>query len=379
MRRFDLWKLSLLNVFVSPVRSLLTILGMAIGVGAILAVLTLGEAGRTQVRSELARLGIDKVWVTSAENQLLLGDGKLLSDALTVATAETAYLPLKAWHKEWEGSLTAVGCTQVYLDMTGVRVCTGRMLYPLEWEEDGRCVLLGTQAAQKLHADVGDILHLHGMPFRVAGLVEGADAFSRTDPSSSVFVPIRVLCGITGNAIQEILLDVPHGSMPQTVAAMAQSVLAQKRGVAADTLTMQVQMEAADSVIAIFVDVLKWVALVCILVGGIGVMNILLVSVRERRREIGVMKSLGAGYGQICTLFLLEALLYALIGGLLGVCIGLGLISAAAQSIGLHAQARAGDCAAVFAVSLVVGLFFGVLPASRAAGMSCVDALREEP
>ena len=379
MKRLDLWKLSLLNVFTSPVRSLLTILGMAIGIGAILAVITLGEAGRTQVRSEMARLGIDKVWLSaSQEEPLRLGDGQLLADALEVTAAETAYLPVKAVCGEREQTLTLVGCTQQYLDMAAVRITVGRTFYPLEWEADGRSMVLGVQTAQELDAAPGDVVCVQGIPFRVVGLAVGGEAFSRADPAASAFLPIEVLCGMIGETIQEIMLDVPGGAMPQHIALMAQQVLSGHRGVSADALTLQVQMEAADSVVTIFVEVLKWVAFVCILVGGIGVMNILLVSVRERRREIGVMKSLGAGYGQICTIFLLEALLYALIGGMLGICMGLGLISLAGTAIGLSAQAKAGDCAIVFAVSLLVGLFFGVAPASRAAGMKCVDALRED-
>ena len=141
---------------------------------------------------------------------------------------------------------------------------------------------------------------------------------------------------------------------------------------------MQVQIEAANSVMSIFVDVLKWVAAICILVGGIGVMNILLVSVRERRREIGIMKSLGTTEGQICLLFLLEALVYALVGGCMGLVIGIGLIETAGRSIGLTPVIRLGDCATVFLAALAVGLFFGVSPASRASRMKPVDALRDE-
>ena len=107
-------------------------------------------------------------------------------------------------------------------------------------------------------------------------------------------------------------------------------------------------------------------------------MNILLVSVRERRREIGIMKSLGTTRAQICMLFLLEALIYALVGGVLGIAIGFGLIGTAGSSIGLHPVVRFRDCALVFASALLVGLFFGVMPASRASQLRPVDALREE-
>ena len=116
--------------------------------------------------------------------------------------------------------------------------------------------------------------------------------------------------------------------------------------------------------------------LICMLVGGVGVMNILLVGVRERRREIGIMQSMGTTGGQICCLFLLEALIYAAIGGFLGILLGMGLTDAAGRSIGLHPQISLFDCAAVLMVAFLTGLGFGVAPAARASGMKPVDALR---
>ena len=379
MRRMDLWKLSLLNVFASPVRSVLTVLGMAIGVSAILAVLALGEAGKTQVRAEMGRLGIDKVWVSaSGEDGLRHGDGRLLADILALDATEVAYASASVKHGSEAVPCAVLGCAQSYLDMTGIALAKGRALYPMEWRADSRSVLLGESAAQAIGARPGDVITLEGIAFVVRGTVQSANAFSRVDASGAVIVPIEALCVLLGQTVHEVLLDVPEGTMPQNVATMAQNVMEMRRGVSVDTLTLQVQMEAADSVITIFVDVLKWVALICILVGGIGVMNILLVSVRERRREIGVMKSLGTTYGQICALFLLEAVLYATLGGVLGILLGFGLIAAAGRSIGLTAWARPADCVTVFLAALAVGIAFGVMPASRAASLKCVDALRDE-
>jgi len=190
-------------------------------------------------------------------------------------------------------------------------------------------------------------------------------------------LPIDEVCRMTGNTIHEIQLNVRNHLSLQNAQKKALSLL-ERQGYTADAVTMEVQMEAASSVIDTFVNVLKWVALVCILVGGVGVMNILLVSVRERKREIGVMKSMGTTPVQICTLFLLEALVYAVIGGFLGILMGMGLIQAAGESIELTARASLNDCAIVFLSALGVGLLFGVAPAFRASLLTCVDALRQE-
>lgn len=379
MKRYDFWKLSLLNIFAAPARSVLTVLGMAIGIGAILAVITLGDAGRAQVKSEMTRLGIDRVWLTAAEGETLRhGDGQLLASSLDTAATEQVYAPATARAGRHEESCVLVGCSREYMDMMGTCVLEGRDLYAAEWQAGARSVLLGTALAEKLAVEPGDLISVSGVPLWVRGVIAQGNEMSQVDVSGAVFLPIAVFCERMGQSVHEIILSVPEGIAPQAAAAMAQDVMRLKRDMSVEAVTMQVQIEAANSVMSIFVDVLKWVAAICILVGGIGVMNILLVSVRERRREIGIMKSLGTTGGQICLLFLLEALVYALVGGCMGLVIGIGLIETAGRSIGLSPVIRLGDCAAVFLAALAVGLFFGVSPASRASRMKPVDALRDE-
>ena len=379
MKRYDFWKLSLLNIFAAPARSVLTVLGMAIGIGAILAVITLGDAGRAQVKSEMTRLGIDRVWLTAAEGQTLRhGDAQLLASALDATATEQVYAPATARAGRREESCVLVGCSREYMDLMGTGVLEGRDLYAAEWQPGARSVLLGAALAEKLGVEPGELISVSGVPLWVRGIIAQGNELSQVDASGAVFLPIAVFCEWMGQGVHEIILSVPEGVTPQAVAAMAQDVMRVKRDMSVEAVTMQVQIEAANSVMSIFVDVLKWVAAICILVGGIGVMNILLVSVRERRREIGIMKSLGTTEGQICLLFLLEALVYALVGGCMGLVIGIGLIETAGRSIGLTPVIRLGDCAAVFLAALAVGLFFGVSPASRASRMKPVDALRDE-
>ncbi|MDD3411098.1 MAG: FtsX-like permease family protein, partial [Eubacteriales bacterium] len=209
------------------------------------------------------------------------------------------------------------------------------------------------------------------------GVISLQNQLSQIDGDSALFLPISVFCELMGGTVQELTLSVRRGDTPRQTADEAIRALETRAGRTAQAMTMQVQIEAANSVIVLFVDVLKWVAFICILVGGIGVMNILLVSVRERRREIGVMKSLGASEAQICALFLLEAFQYAAVGGVLGVLTGFGLIRLAAGAIGLSPVVKPGDVLTVAAAATAIGLLFGVAPASSAARMAPVDALRE--
>ena len=235
MKRKDLWKLSLLNVFSLPLRSLLTVLGIAIGIGAVLAVLTLGEAGKTQVRAEMTRLGINRVWLTASEGgKLLEGDSVLLRETLQTEATEQIFLitEIRSGGQKWTAPV--VGCSEEYMRLCGVRVVDGRMLYPLEWSEKGKGVLVGARTAKALSVKPGDELEVAGMVFRVCGIVKADGAFSRVDAQEAVFLPLKVLSPRTGSSVHEIMLSIPSGMSPQSAAEFAQQTMKHRRNLTVD-------------------------------------------------------------------------------------------------------------------------------------------------
>lgn len=377
MKRSDFWKLSLLNVFAAPLRSSLTVLGFSIGVAAILAVITLGDAGRNQVEQEMLRLGIEKGWATASLDKPMPADtSQWLQEITGVSAQEMIYLPVQvSGSRGKRAEATAIGCEKAYLNELNIK--KGRKPAAYEWQKDTNVVMVGETLAEELEAECGTLVMLNDKGYTVCGILAPAEGVTRTPVEQAVILPVDTLCAATGGIIHELQIASSENLSLKTAKNLAVNAL-ESQGYEVNAVTMEVQKEAASSVIDTFVSVLGWVAVVCVLAGGIGIMNILLVSIRERRREIGVMKSMGATPGQICALFLLEALVYAAIGGILGVLMGMGLIQFAGHRIDLPAKPAFGTCMTVLVCAICTGALFGVLPALRASLLKCVDALRQE-
>lgn len=377
MKRYDFWKLSLLNIFSAPLKSVLTVLGFAIGVAAVLAVITLGDAGKNEVESEMTRLGIDRIWVSPLkQNDLPMGSSERLETDTGIFAYEMLYVPVVIEGENGKTiETTAIGCEFGYL--RELILSKGRKPLYSEWVGKLPEVLIGENAAKQIGGRCGDIVMIAQKGYRVCGILSSGNGVSTIPVEKAVVLPLQELAFYTEGNIHELQIYVHEKmSVKQTEQLALRSLT--REGNEVETVTMAVQMEAASSVVGTFVNVLKWVALVCVLCGGIGIMNILFVSIRERKREIGVMKAMGATTMQICILFLSEALIYAVIGGILGIWLGVGLIFAAGKSIMLAAQASVTDCFLLLTGASAAGIVFGVLPAILACRLKCVDALRQD-
>jgi hypothetical protein len=358
-------------------KSLLTVLGLGVGVGAVLTVLSLGDAGEIRVEEEIARLGVDKVWFC-AENPAY----PLTEDCRAIAASTGADVCLGASTMD----AVSLGGQTVYAQIAGYddgletvhhpSSVQGRMFTVREYSGE-RVALLDETLAGRLNAAVGDFINCGGRRYFIVGVVAGMPAQSASLGSGMLLLPLQTWQDAYALSPTELALAVPKG---EKAGELAEDVLAKLHNLPGKYLsvTLENEIDAAKSVVRIFVMVLACVAFVCVATGAIGVMNVLLISVRERRREIGLLKAIGATSRQVALLFLLEAAAYAALGGLLGILLGLGMTALFGALIGLMPQVKLLHMGLLLAGAAALGLSFGVIPAAKAAGLPPAQALRTE-
>lgn len=382
MKLEDAAKLAVANLRKNPVRTMLTILGLGVGIGAILTVLTLGSAGQYQVEEEIARLGVDKVWVTVEEGSgvpLDVHAGEAIAAATGAPACAGAYT-MSAVSLENSVALAQVsGYDKEIETVHHPHAVEGRLFIHQEYESASPVALVDEAMASTLGGDVvGKRLDVGSRKVRIVGIISGMKVQAVSMANGMVILPLQTfLDTYAASEVGEVTVGVPRGSRADEIGEMAVAALA-KTGGSYKASSLQEEIDAARSVIRIFVMVLACVAAVCMLTGGIGVMNILLVSVRERRREIGLIKAIGGTSRQVGALFLLEAVCYSLLGGLLGIILGMAMIAGFGRWIGLSASLGWETALPALMGATLLGVAFGVAPALRAAGMVPVDALKQE-
>jgi putative ABC transport system permease protein len=283
---------------------------------------------------------------------------------------------------------TFVGSSPSYLTNDNDTVPTGAAFTDTDYISRNRVALLGTTVATALvggdgTSAVGQTMQFNGVAFQVVGLLGAKGSQGPQDQDDKVVAPLTAVQDVlTGyGAISSISVKASSADTVSAAQAEATQILAELHHVGADNPDFQIfnpsSIQAAiTSTVGVFTLLLGAVAAISLLVGGIGVMNIMLVTVTERTREIGIRKAIGAQRADIVSQFLLEAVLLSMCGGLIGVAIG---VAVGRQSVdGFQLIVSWPSVALAFGVSVAIGLFFGAFPASRAAALRPIDALRYE-
>jgi putative ABC transport system permease protein len=386
------------NVF----RSALTMLGVIIGVAAVIAMLALGRGAKAAVDAQLATLGADVLTVTTGMRWM----GGVARDQQTLTMKDADALAENAAHisavvPEQSGrqqvklgarnlNLSVIGTLPEHARVNGYQVEFGRMFTAADNASRRRVAVLGGDIPQLLEVPpaslVGATVTVKNMPFKVLGLYKRKGAVGPGNPDDDVYIPLDTSrFRVAGNdEVQTINAQVAPGHDLSAAMVEIERVLRRVHGLAPGrdndfTLLDRRQFLATQQeTTQILGFLLAGIAGVSLVVGGIGIMNIMLVTVTERTREIGIRKAIGATRGNILRQFLVESVILCLAGGAAGVLLGIGAASALSRFAGWQTAVTADSLLLAFGFSVGVGLLFGLWPARRAAALDPVEALRHE-
>jgi putative ABC transport system permease protein len=407
----DLFGAALRGLGANKMRSLLTMLGVAIGVGAVIVLVAVGNGSGKAVQSRLEAMGTNLLTVSTTgggggggfqrgqagpaaqQYSLTLNDAAALADDRLAPDVAAVAPVMTSTGTATNGDVSytisqVIGTTPEYMPATNTPVGTGASFTQQDVDTSQRVILLGQTAATELfgraNSAVGQTIKLGAVDFTVLGVLASKDSTGFNDPNATAIVPINTLRATQAGygPLSQIVIQAADKDKVDTAQAEVTQLLTARHQVPATTtspfrITNSAQiLQTSQDTAATFTALLATVAAISLIVGGIGVTNIMLVTVTERTREIGIRKALGARKRAILGQFLIEATLLSLLGGAVGVIAA--LIVSRFQLAGVQPVLVPSSILLAFGVSAAVGLFFGSMPAHRAAGLRPIDALRHE-
>jgi putative ABC transport system permease protein len=400
-------RVALRGILANRMRSALTMLGILIGTAAVILLVAVGTGISNQVQVQIKNLGTNAIYIlpernTSAQNRgtsarrirLTKSDVKALSDKTRAPSLDLVAPTVgSSGTVTWQGNTYAlqnfIGGSPAFGDIRNTPVASGRFLNDEDIASHAKVAVIGQTVVDHLFGTgidpVGQQVEFNGVRFRIVGLQvkKGSNGFQ--DQDDFMFAPIStVIDNIVGNVDSYTIIGARAANKDMLPSAMVEirSILSQthdlKPGDPPDFIVFNAAalLAAGKAAAKQFQLLLGFVAAISLLIGGIGVMNIMLVTVTERTREIGIRKALGAQKTDIVTQFLSEAMLLASLGGLIGVGVGVGV--GHLKSATMQPVVQPGSVVLSFGVSVLIGIFFGAYPASRAAALTPMEALRYE-
>jgi putative ABC transport system permease protein len=406
MSLFDILMSALRGVLANKMRSILTMLGVLIGVASVILLLAVGNGSAATIRDSIAALGTDTVTVRASSTGGGGGSGATATEGSTVKEitvdvsdqlSEAGLGHVSAVVPQVSTSLTVsstngsadsvsiIGTSNEYFDVSTAEIGTGEAFTDDEVASAAKVAVIGSELATTLFptgSALGESITVDSTPLTIVGVLATQSSTGTDDPNTVVIAPIsRIQRSFTGfGAVSSLLVQATSSDDVAAAEGEIGVMLDQLLGVGEDdtapytitnqTSLLETEAASADS----FTVLLGAVAAISLLVGGIGVTNVMLVSVTERTREIGIRKALGATRGAILGQFLAEAATLTLVGGLLGVAVA--LIGANFEINGTMPVVLDYSIPLALGVSVAIGVFFGVYPAGRAAAMRPIQALR---
>jgi len=392
------------GVTLNKVRSFLTTLGIIIGVAAVIIMMAVSAGAEAEIAEQINALGANLVMVTRARRPGSMGrEGKpplIYEDVGAIAANVRGINGVTAERLTTQdvrgGGITledisVVGTTADFPQVREYDVAAGRFFTAEENEHCRKVAVLGHGIAQDLfggESPIGQQIKIGSVRFAVVGVMEKRGMVGGTDYDGRVYIPITVVFkkfapARFGDMVQVIYVSAESQEVMDSVMAQIATLLCERHGVAPtnpdfNLLTQESIIETQASATEAFRNLLAWVAGVSLVVGGIGIMNIMLVSVTERTREIGLRQAVGACPRDVQLQFLLEAVVLSLVGGLTGVIVGVGGSYLFGNLGTMRTELVPVSIPLAFVAAAAVGIFFGYYPATKAAQLDPIEALRHE-
>ena len=387
----SVWKcftMALQSIVSNKLRSMLTMLGIIIGITAVIALVSLMSGLTGEVTSAFEEIGIESITVSitshATTKELPPEDmEELANNNPKIIAAQSPSVSMPAFIKNGSESLMskATGVNEYYLDMRDLKVAYGRELTYVDVERRQKVCVIGTYLAQEVFGGnaLGKTLQITGTPYKVVGIIEEQDDSTESSSDNCVYVPYTLALHTTRtNTVSSYVV---YATSQNTVEAAVDLIkdLCDK-DIGDDDYYTVTSMKSVTDTLTDILDkmelMLVAIAAISLIVAGIGIMNIMLVSVTERTREIGIRKSLGAKQKNILMQFVMEAGMLSCIGGVIGIIIGSILAITAGKLLGMDILPTASSIIVSFTVSAAIGVFFGFAPAKKAAELNPIDALR---
>jgi putative ABC transport system permease protein len=403
MSLVELVRLALARLGSSRLRAALTMLGVIIGVASVIALVSVGQGATSGITSRLEGLGTNLLTVTpgatrtgatrgaaGSSTTLTVDDATAIGDIDSVAAVAPE---LSTQKLVVAGGLntttTIVGTTPAFATIRNFDVWQGSFLSAGAVDGSLRVAVLGSTTADDLGlgaSAIGSQVTIAGLPFQVIGILQPKGSAGFTNQDDQVLIPITTLRHhfVGGDSVRAIDVSVRTADEIPVAQSELEQVLRGRHGLtgsATDDFSIQDQAQLLDTVTAItgtLTILLAGIASISLVVGGIGIMNIMLVSVRERTREIGIRKAVGAKRGQILLQFLVEAVTLSLLGGVAGIVLGVLVSAGIANAAGWALVVQPVTLGLAVGFSALVGIVFGVWPARQAAVLDPIVALRYE-